>query len=77
MKRRNVSDSDSEAEKEKRKRFYKGDHTIEISDFDSLTKNQRKQIRKDAIKQAENKNTDFPLYMRKGNKIINTNARTR
>jgi hypothetical protein len=79
MKRKNDNDSDSEAEKEteKRKRYYKGDHTIEISDFDSLTKNQRKQIRKDAIKQAEDKNTDLPLYMRKGNKIRNTTARTR
>jgi hypothetical protein len=73
----NTSESDEEKEREKRKKFYKEDHTIDISDFESLTKNQRKQIRKEAIKLAENKNTEYPLYMKKGNKLVNMSARTR
>jgi hypothetical protein len=61
MKRRNVSDSDSEADKEKRERFYNGDHTIEISDFDSLTKKTREN--KSERTRSNKLKTKTPIYL--------------
>jgi hypothetical protein len=78
-KRRNndASDSETETEKEKRKKINKDEHNIGISDFANLSKSQRKQIRTEVIKNAENKISDFPMYWKKGNKIISTSPKTR